>query len=348
MNKLHYYEQRQGRVGDATSLLSQYQAVRQQSEALCAQLEVEDYGIQVASFASPPKWHLAHTAWFFETLLLKPYQEGYREFHPLFAMLFNSYYDTIGEQHPRPERGQLSRPTVKEVYQYRAYVDEHMAQLLHDAEHPNSSDIVSRTRLGLNHEQQHQELFLTDLKYNFAYNPLKPAYANLPIPAQQGATPLQWLSFEAGLRSIGFQGKAFAFDNETPRHKTYVEGYRLATRPVTNSEFIDFIEDGGYRSSDLWLSDAWKIVCQERWKAPLYWQREDGRWSYMTLAGMRPLDMNAPVCHVSYFEASAYARWSNKRLPTEAEWELAASSIPIEGNFVETGYLQPVAAYHAG
>lgn len=326
------------------SLLSQYRQVRQQSEQLCAPLENEDYCIQAAAFASPPKWHLAHTAWFFETLLLRPYLQGYRVYHPDFAMLFNSYYDTIGSYHPRSERGLLSRPTVQEVYQYRAHVDDCMARLLDDSDHPHYGEIERRTRLGLNHEQQHQELLLTDLKYNFGYSPLKPIYKVLPEPVEHEPVPLQWHSFEGGVQSTGYQGEAFCYDNETPRHKVYVNGYRLASRAVTSGEFMAFIDDGGYENPDLWLSDAWKVVCQQGWTAPLYWQREDGRWSYMTLAGMRPVERDAPVSHVSYFEASAYARWANKRLPTEAEWELAATALPVEGNFFEQGYLQPVAA----
>jgi len=329
---------------EVIALLAQYQQVRQQSERLCAPLEIEDYCIQAAAFASPPKWHLAHTSWFYETLLLKPYLQGYREYAPEFALLFNSYYDTIGAYHPRPERGMLSRPTVQEVYRYRAFIDEHMATLLSDTSHPQYAEIELRTRLGLNHEQQHQELFLTDLKYNFAYNPLKPAYAELPAPVQVVAPPLTWLTFEGGLKSIGYRGEAFCYDNETPRHQIYVNDYRLASRPVTNAEFMEFIDDGGYGNPDLWLSDAWKMICRQGLQAPLYWQRQDRQWRHMTLAGMRPVDPNAPASHISYFEASAYARWANKRLPTEAEWELAAATTPIEGNFVEEGYLQPVAS----
>ena len=326
---------------EATALTAQYREVRRQSEQLCAPLEIEDYCIQAAAFASPPKWHLAHTAWFFETLLLKPYLQGYQEHHPQFAILFNSYYDSIGEYHPRPERGLLSRPTVKSVCQYRAYIDDHMVRLLSDTGHPHYHDIKLRTRLGLNHEQQHQELLLTDLKYNFAYSPLKPVYTDLPEPIQRESPSLQWRSLKGGLQSIGYQGEAFCYDNETPRHKIHINDYRLASRPITNGEFMNFIDDGGYKNPELWLSDAWKMICQQRWVAPLYWQWMDGEWSYMTLAGMRQVDVHAPVSHISYFEASAYARWAGKRLPTEAEWELAAETVAIEGNFVENGYLQP-------
>ena len=328
----------------STPLPQQYIEVRQQSECLCAPLEIEDYGIQTAAFASPPKWHLAHTAWFFETLLLTPYLKGYKAFHPQYAILFNSYYDTIGEYHPRPERGMLSRPTVKEVYEYRNYVDQHMTRLLEETNHPQYAEITRRTILGLNHEQQHQELLLTDIKYNFAYNPLKPVYQNLPQPPEQPLSALRWFEFDAGIYQIGFNGDGFCYDNETPRHKTYNNAFRLASRPVSNSEFIQFIEDGGYQHADLWLSDAWQVISSERWCAPLYWQQQDGEWFHMTLAGLRPVDLNAPVSHVSFYEAAAYARWADKRLPTEAEWEVAATPLKRNGNFVDNGYLQPIAA----
>lgn len=325
-------------------LVSHYDFVRRQSEKLCQPLAIEDYGIQTASFASPAKWHLAHVSWFFETLLLKPFLPGYREFHPLFASLFNSYYDTIGQQHPRPERGLLSRPTVAEIYQYRRHIDEHMMQLLSNTDQPDYQTIEMRTQLGLNHEQQHQELLLTDLQYNFAYNPLRPAYTDLPDPPQTQASPLRWFEYTGGIHEIGYRGNAFHYDNETPRHKTYLESYRLASRPVTNAEFLEFIDDDGYRRPELWLSDAWKIIRQENWTAPLYWEIQAGQWLNMTLTGMRPLNMGAPVCHISHYEASAYARWAGKRLPTEAEWELAAVSLTVDGNFVERGYLQPLVA----
>jgi len=345
MNRLHAREYGSTALNiEVIALLAQFQQVRQQSEQLCVPLEIEDYCIQAAAFASPPKWHLAHTSWFYETLLLKPYLQGYREYAPEFALLFNSYYDTIGAYHPRPERGLLSRPTVQEVYRYRAFIDEHMATLLSDIGHPQYAEIEHRTRLGMNHEQQHQELFLTDLKYNFAYNPLKPAYDELPAPIQTEALPLAWLSFDGGLQSIGHQGDTFYYDNETPRHQVYVNDYRLASRPVTNAEFMEFIDDGGYGNPDLWLSDAWKSVRQKGLQAPLYWQQVDGQWRHMTLGGVRPVNPHAPASHITYFEASAYARWANKRLPSEAEWELAAATVPIEGNFVEDGYLQPVAS----
>jgi len=322
-----------------------YKHVRQQSGRLCEPLEIEDYGVQAMAEASPPKWHLAHTSWFFETLLLKPFLSGYRDFQPLFAQLFNSYYDTIGRYHPRPERGFLSRPTVAEVYRYREYVDEQMTHLLSLHDHHHREEIIRRTVLGINHEQQHQELMLTDIKYNFAYNPLRPAYHDSPVTHVTKTKRLQWIEFEGGVTEVGHVGETFAYDNETPRHKVYLDDFRLASRAVTNGEFINFIEAGGYQNPELWLSDAWKIVCQRQWQAPLYWERIDDDWWHMTLGGMKRVDTNAPVCHVSFYEAAAYARWAGKRLPGEVEWEVATATLPVEGNLCDTGFLQPVPAH---
>ncbi len=334
------------------TLLAAYQCVRQLSENLCQTLEIEDYGVQAFEDASPAKWHLAHVSWFFETFLLKPYLANYRVFHPEFAHLFNSYYETAGSFHPRPERGLLSRPTVKEIYLYRTYVDEHMNNLLlTKGVHTHWRDIVFRTKVGINHEQQHQELLLTDLKYNFAYNPLRPAYCAATSPTSNHLPQLRWLDFDEDIVEIGYQGDDFCYDNELPRHKVLLAPFRLASRLVTNGEFIEFIDAGGYQSVQFWLSDAWKIVRSQNWQAPLYWEKKgDGttahspgtRWRQMTLAGMRDLDEHAPVCHVSFYEADAYARWKGKRLPSEAEWEFAAHKLPLAGNFLDTNYLQPV------
>lgn len=331
-------------AGDEQSPLEcDYIRVRQRSEDLCRPLEIEDYGIQTMASTSPPKWHLAHTSWFFETLLLKPLLTGYREFHPLFAHLFNSYYETLGSFHPRAERGYLSRPTVSDVYRYREYVDNHMALLLSNDNNEQRDEIIRRTVLGLNHEQQHQELLLTDIKHNFANNPLQPIYRvtqSLP-PAQ--AEPVNWVQYQGGIMEIGYAGNRFAYDNEMPRHKVYINDFSLASRPVTNGEYIEFIDAGAYLEPELWLSDGWKIVTEEQWQAPLYWQLIDGDWWYMTLGGLQRIDLHAPVCHVSHYEAAAFARWRGKRLPSEGEWELAAAGLPICGNFCESGQLQPVA-----
>lgn len=328
------------------ALWPDYLRARHDTERLCVPLEIEDYGIQSMPAVSPPKWHLAHTAWFFEALVLKSFLEGYREYHPLFARLFNSYYESLGDRHPRPERGLLSRPTVAEVYRYRAYVDEHMEKLLAQADHPQQSNIARLTVLGLNHEQQHQELLLTDILHNFACNPLRPSYGTTSAPSvpPERALPLQWVDFAGGIKTIGHAGGGFAYDNEGPPHKTYLDDFRLASRPVTNSEFMEFIEAGGYRQPGHWLSDAWQAVREQRWEAPLYWERIGGEWRQMTLTGMRPVDLHAPVCHVSFFEAAAFARWAGKRLPSEAEWEVAAAGIPIAGNLRETGALHPLPA----
>ncbi|WP_262690128.1 ergothioneine biosynthesis protein EgtB [Kordiimonas aestuarii] len=319
-----------------------FSRVRAHSEALCEPLEVEDYGLQSMPDTSPAKWHLAHTTWFYEQLVLWPFAKGYKVYHPEFAAIFNSYYESLGTLFTRAERGVLSRPTVAEVYNYRAYVDGAMAALLADAMHPDRAEIISRTILGLNHEQQHQELLLTDIKHAFYKNPLKPAY-KVAEPAAPTGTPGKegWLAFTAGVQQIGFEGPGFAYDNETPRHKVYMDAYALADRLVTNGEYLEFIEAGGYRDPDLWLSDAWALLGQEGWHAPLYWQKTEDGWTAMTLCGMQPLDTAAPVCHVSFYEAAAYARWRGRRLPTEAEWEHAVATELGRGNLYSPDSLAP-------
>lgn len=329
-------------------MLAEFQRIRRDSLAICAPLEIEDYGIQTMPDVSPPKWHLAHTSWFFETFLLKPFLFGYRDYHPQFAELFNSYYNSIGHYHPRPQRGLLSRPTVKEVSTYRTYIDEYMDKLLAQASEADWQEIQRRTMLGLNHEQQHQELMLTDIKHIFASNPLKPRYRQLTYP--QGSAPeMAWQGFQGGVMTIGHSENAFAYDNfaydnEGPAHKVYIDDFLLATRAVSNGEMLAFINEGAYGNPALWLSDAWSKVCAEQWQAPLYWEKHEGEWWQMTLGGLRPLDLHAPACHVSYYEADAFARWSGKRLPTEAEWEIAARESPLEGNLRQADFLQPLPA----
>lgn len=325
-----------------SQLLADFLRVREDSEAICRPLEIEDYGLQPMVDVSPPKWHLAHTSWFFETFVLKPFQKNYREYHPRFAHLFNSYYETVGTFHPRPERGLLARPTVREVYQYRAHVDEAMQLLLQNEQHVEYQEIVKRTILGLHHEQQHQELLYTDIKNIFAYSPLQPVYRDCPLPTAPEAEEIQWLEVAAGLYEMGHAGEGFAYDNEYPRHKTWLNGARLASRLVTNGEFIEFIEDAGYQQATLWLSDGWKTVQQRQWCAPLYWQQRDAEWWHMTLSGFKRVDPAAPVCHVSLYEADAFARWAGRRLPNEAEWESLAGREAISGNLRETDFLQPV------
>jgi ergothioneine biosynthesis protein EgtB len=319
-----------------------YPAVRAQSEALCQQLAIEDYGLQAMPDVSPAKWHLAHTTWFFETFLLLPHLPSYRVFEPGFGYLFNSYYEAVGQRHPRPQRGLISRPTVAEVYRYRKAVDEAMAQLL---DRPDLSvEILDLVQLGLQHEQQHQELLLMDLKYNFSVNPLKPAYRDLDLSVSGEAQPLKWLDYQGGVYRLGHSGEGFAFDNETPRHPVLLQDFRLASRLVTNSEYLEFIEAGGYQQPAHWLSEGWATVQAEGWQAPLYWERIEGQWQQFTLGGMQLLDLNAPVCHVSLFEADAYARWRGCRLPTEVEWEVASQGVAIRGNFLEGDRLQPMPA----
>lgn len=340
---------------DRQPLLARYRRIRRQTEAICQPLATEDYCIQTMPDVSPPKWHIAHVSWFFETFLLTPFLPRYAVFHPRFDYLFNSYYVTHGQPFPRPQRGLLARPTVAEIYRYRAHVDAAMLELIDTAAEANWIEIYPRLTLGLHHEQQHQELLYTDIKHIFAFNPLRPAYltappaASTPIagwphgasPAAVARTPLEWIEFPGGVQTIGYGGDGFCFDNETPRHRAWLNDYALASRPTTNGEYLEFIEAGGYRKPDYWLADGWNAVRQQDWQAPLYWERQDGGWQLMTLAGLRPLDEAEPVCHVSFYEADAFARWAGKRLPTEAEWEAAAATQSIRGNLGDAGRLHP-------
>jgi ergothioneine biosynthesis protein EgtB len=320
-----------------------YAQVRSDSEVLCAPLELEDYVIQAADEASPAKWHLAHVSWYFETFVLGEYLPGYTAFDPAFRTLFNSYYEQVGAYHPRPARGFLSRPTVDEVFRYRAHVDRHMLDLLTEGRDRPWPEILERVAIGLNHEQQHQELLLTDIKRNFSANPLRPAYrTDLPTPTGGARAPLEWLEFAGGVRAIGHAGAGFAYDNEGPRHRVWLDPFRLASRPVANGEFLAFMESGGYANPAWWLSDGWARVREAGWNSPLYWERIEGEWWQFTLGGMRRLNPDEPVCHVSYYEADAYARWAGRRLPTEAEWEVAAADCAVDGNLRERGHLQPL------
>jgi ergothioneine biosynthesis protein EgtB len=330
---------------DGARLSARYQAVRRATEALCTPLAVEDFVVQSMPDASPAKWHLAHTSWFFEMLVFKPEGADDLSHSSQYSYLFNSYYNALGERIPRAERGLLSRPTVAEVYRYRAAIDERMLRFLGSADEDTLRRVGPTLVLGLNHEQQHQELILTDLKHLFSRNPLRPVYREQEPTPERQIPPMRWIPYAAGLRRIGHEGMGFAFDNERPRHPFYVEAFRLADRLVTNGEYLAFIEDGGYERPELWLSDGWHARNAQRWAAPLYWERSaDGQgWRIMTLAGMRDLVASEPVCHVSYYEADAYARWAGARLPTEAEWEVASASVPIpvDGNFLEAGRYHP-------
>jgi ergothioneine biosynthesis protein EgtB len=328
---------------ELTKLAEKYRQVRQTSLSLCEPLELEDYVVQPMDNASPPKWHLAHVTWFFETFILKPYHDGYRPYHPAFEVMFNSYYNGVGRQFPRPQRGNLSRPTVAEIIQYRSYVDEHVLALLGQSQ---SEEVHSRVTLGINHEQQHQELILTDLKYNLGRNPLAPAYRNdLVLPeCRQGA--LTYQEFPGGIHETGYGGAHFCFDNERPRHEVLLRDYAIGRRLVTNAEYLAFIADDGYRRPELWLADAWPEIDGRDLdnRMPLYWRLQDGAWYEYTLAGLAALLPDAPVCHVSGYEADAYARWRGCRLPSEAEWEVMAAALTPAGNFIESGYYHPVSA----
>jgi ergothioneine biosynthesis protein EgtB len=323
-----------------TYLLERYRNIRASTERLSAPLCAEDCVIQSMPDVSPTRWHLAHTTWFFETFALKQFVSSYTPFHPAYEYLFNSYYNSIGEQFPRPRRGLLSRPSVREVLSYRHDIDEKMESLLlSDIE--SNKEIFLIIELGIHHEQQHQELILTDVKHVLSCNPLYPAYHEASSGAAKSGTKIFWKKFPEGLVWSGFDGKTFCFDNERPRHRTFLEAFEMSSRLITCGEFLQFIQDGGYRKPALWLSAGWQQVCASRWRAPLYWVESKDGWRQFTLSGLRPVEPDEPVCHVSYYEADAFARWAGARLPTEFEWEWAASHEPVEGNFVESELLHP-------
>jgi ergothioneine biosynthesis protein EgtB len=331
-------------------LAARFRAVRTATEALAAPLSPEDCALQSMESTSPVKWHLAHTSWFFETFLLAEHAPGYAPPRPEYRVLFNSYYRQVGARWPRPERGLLSRPSLDEVRAYRRHVDGAMLELI-ASPGAGAREFAARVELGLQHEQQHQELLLTDVLHLFSRNPLKPAYrAPRPATPRGAATasaPPPWIAFDGGVREIGFAGDGFAFDNEGPRHRVFVAPFELAARLVTNREWLAFQDDGGYRRPELWLAEGFDAAQAQAWDAPLHWERRDGAWLQFTLAGLRPLALDAPVCHVSFFEADAFARWAGARLPTEAEWESAAEGRPVAGNFIESGEWEPVAVASA-
>ncbi len=316
-----------------------YRRVRMASVDLIAGLSAEDTVAQSMPDTSPTKWHLAHTTWFFEQFLLARTAD-YRPYNAEWLYLFNSYYQSVGPMHARPQRGLLTRPTLAEVLDYRACIDERMARLLDGSNDPALEALVT---LGLNHEQQHQELLLTDIKHLFSLNPLRPVYRDTIAWTPSSAVPLVFIDGTQGVVEMGHDGSSFAFDCETPRHRSLLHPHAIANRPVSNAEFAEFIRDGGYRTPTLWMSEGWNTVCAHGWMHPLYWA--DDLDAEFTLAGMRAIDPNAPVSHVSFFEADAFARWAGARLPTEAEWESAAHDLdPMKGNYVEQGLLHPRAA----
>ena len=327
---------------DVHRLADRLAEVRAFTERLCAPLATEDYVVQSMPDASPAKWHLGHTTWFFETFVLAPHRPGFHPYQEAWGVLFNSYYVAAGPRHPRPERGLLSRPTVREVFAYRAAVDDQVQRLLRSPEGERPG-VTEMAELGLHHEQQHQELLLADLQHALSRNPLEPAYAPRPAPGPTAPPPLRWLDRPGGLVRIGHDGPGFAFDNEGPAHAVALAPFRLASRPVTAGEFADFVADGGYDQPGLWLSDGFAAAAQAGWRAPLYWDWRDGCWTRFSLHGRIPVDPGAPVTGVSYYEAEAYARWAGGRLPTEAEWESVARESPLEGQFVEDGALVALA-----
>lgn len=320
-----------------SSLAIPFQRTRDFTGELCRPLATEDYVVQSMPDVSPTKWHLGHTSWFFETFLLAPNLPAFAPIDTRYAFLFNSYYEAVGERYPRPHRGLLSRPTVEEVFQYRAYIDRWMARLL-DSSSLAVDDLVE---LGIHHEQQHQELLLTDLKHVFSCNPLNPVYSAHDAPRAASVPRQRWFDFQGGVVPVGHDGQGFAFDNEGPRHDALVHPFRLGSRLVTNGEYLAFMEDGGYSRADLWLSMGWATVQEQKWQAPLYWQKYGSKWWNFTLTGLREVQETEPVTHVSYFEADAYAHWAGARLPTEFEWEHAAEGLPMTGNFVENGCYHP-------
>jgi ergothioneine biosynthesis protein EgtB len=340
-------------VPTASLLPAHYQAVRAQSVALVQPLLPEDTVVQPTLDVSPPKWHLAHTTWFWETFLLTPYLPGYTVFHPDYAFLFNSYYNSLGSRVNRADRGTLSRPPLSDVYRYRAYVDEHMATLLEKlSELP--ATVTELLELGLHHEQQHQELLATDIKYILSTNPLAPGYLEKEaLPSHHAAATnanaafslASWLPVPGGIYAIGHQQEGFSFDNESPVHEVLVAPFELQNRLVTNADFLRFIEAGGYQQFQFWLGEGWDLANREGWKAPLYWsQQADGQWLRYGPTGLEPLNLAAPVSHISFYEADAYAQWAGARLPTEAEWEVAArhfQATPQGGNWLESGHFDP-------
>lgn len=334
---------------DCQELKSYYNQTRKQSEALCKPLKYEDYVPQPITEVSPPKWHLAHTTWFFEVFLLRYFVPNYTDYDPAYNYIFNSYYQNMGDQWDRSQRGFVSRPGVDEVYEYRQAIDERMENLFQNISRDQFDDFRDLLVLGCNHEQQHQELLATDIKYIFSTNPFIPSY-NSADPSgiknrERKAFDWQFVDVEGGLHEIGYQGSGFHMDNEKPVHKVYLDDFKLSDRLVTNGEFLEFMKDGGYRDVNLWLDDGWSSLKNQDFNGPLYWRQIDGEWYEVTLSGLKPLNLDAPVTHINFYEAEAFASWAGKRLPSEYEWEVAAQQKTASfesANFVDKGYMQPI------
>jgi ergothioneine biosynthesis protein EgtB len=315
---------------DAEYLISKFINIRAVTVDICKPLNVEDHMLQCMPDVSPPKWHLAHTSWFFEEFVLKPFQKDYKVFDEKFSFLFNSYYETIGARHPRPERGQLSRPTIEQVYEYRRHVDQNLATLIAQA----PSEAMRRVEIGLQHEQQHQELLLSDIKYNFFCSPLKPTYDSELSENITGSANRTWLSYEQGVAVIGACEQEFSFDHERPRHNIYVQPFAMASHLITNGEFMEFIDSGGYQRPEFWLAEGIDIINQQGWRHPMYWHKQDGQWYEFGLNGQQLLQADDVLTSISYYEADAYARFRGCRLPYETEWEIVAASQKTQDNFV--------------
>ncbi len=326
------------------SLLRAYTEIRSRTQLLCAPLKPEDCVVQSMEDASPTKWHLAHTTWFFETFVLAAHRSDYQSLYPHYSYLFNSYYAQLGNRYLRTNRGFMTRPTLEDVYGFRRYVDEQMRALMEASSQEELRSLMPNIEIGLHHEQQHQELILTDIKNVFSFSPLYPVYRPEQIRPRAEVRTLDWVSFGENTYEIGHRGRGFCFDNERPRHRQFLESFQLADRLVTNAEYIEFIDDGGYEQELVWLSDGWRIRQEQQWQAPLYWVKVKNEWNYFTLqGGLRKVHPSEPVCHVSYYEADAFARCVGARLPSEGEWEVAASELAVEGNFLEQECYHPFA-----